>query len=92
MVVGIAPISVQVFILLDGDLDGPNHSKAVIDWYWDRFVKIERYWDYEKLLLEISSSRASAHRVCLLGRDASQHGFFLFGVPLVFSCRGSADH
>jgi len=33
-----APISVQVFILLDGDLGSPNHSKAVIDWYWDRFV------------------------------------------------------
>ena len=24
------------FLLIEGSQDGPNHSHAVLDWYWDR--------------------------------------------------------
>ena len=39
--------TVLIFLFLKGDQDSPNHSNAVIDRYWDRFVKIEGCWDYE---------------------------------------------
>ena len=49
MATRVAPISVQVFICLNGDLDGPNYRFAVIDEYWDRFASIDRDWDYFSL-------------------------------------------
>jgi hypothetical protein len=73
----IAPISAQTFnFFLNGSLNGPNLSYASIDWCWDRFVEIDRFWD----------SSCECHAIHAFGAVKFQEaGRFVRG------CAGSQD-